>query len=633
VTIGNTGKSVDGSANVSWSLAEIGALPLAGGTLSGALTAPNFSDATGSYNINLGSGGSEGRGLVAGYSGGSYGGIGYNVRHTTTGGQWTAPSGDTSTYLLFNSGGFTFYGAGSGAGGRTLSFSTLASLNSSGVFNTLGAITQNGNQVLHAGNFTNYAPGSGSNWTFGEVYSNGWFRNNNSGQGLYNQATANHFYSDGAYWNVAYSGTQGIRFRNGHGGTILGYLYAETNGNFGLLHNGGGWAVQVSPGGGGNLAGTWTIGSSTPLTAANYTNYTNPSVNLPYVNGEYNGAVNSDGWYTIAEYGSGRAQATFHIFDEDSSRHNYTRVNVVWSFGQGAAYVTSAGRHGSSTIRHVRLLYNTSDQTYGGVKVQVYCESASWTLRIRQETLGISGWGSFTQVTPTLANTVSSFAEYSRTSNVNDNGWLSIPNGLYIGTNITLHAGNYTSYTGGLSTFNTWTNTNYFRSNIGPTSGSVTNPPLQAFATGNNAAFMSFHRESLYAVNMGLDSDNVFRIGGWSASANRLQMDMSGNLTMAGNVTAYSDERLKKDWASLPENFVERLAKVKNGTYTRTDEDMRQVGVSAQSLQPLLPEAVLEGEHLSVAYGNAALAACVELAKELVKLKQEILELKAQKNV
>jgi hypothetical protein len=36
---------------------------------------------------------------------------------------------------------------------------------------------------------------------------------------------------------------------------------------------------------------------------------------------------------------------------------------------------------------------------------------------------------------------------------------------------------------------------------------------------------------------MGLDSDNVFRIGGWSASANRFQMDMSGNLTMAGYVT------------------------------------------------------------------------------------------------
>ena len=195
---------------------------------------------------------------------------------------------------------------------------------------------------------------------------------------------------------------------------------------------------------------------------------------------------------------------------------------------------------------------------------------------------------------------------------------------------VILDAANYTSYTGGLSTTNNWTGVNYFRSNQN-TTGS--NPPLQAYSNDSGGAIMSFHRGGYYAVNMGLDSDNVFRIGGWSASANRLQMDMSGNLTMAGNVTAYSDERLKKDWLDLPNDFVERLAEVKNGTYTRTDEDMRQVGVSAQSLQDLLPEAVLEGEYLSVSYGNAALAACVELAKELVKLKQEILELKAQKNV
>jgi len=38
LTIGNTGKSVNGSANISWSLAEIGALPLAGGTITGNLT-------------------------------------------------------------------------------------------------------------------------------------------------------------------------------------------------------------------------------------------------------------------------------------------------------------------------------------------------------------------------------------------------------------------------------------------------------------------------------------------------------------------------------------------------------------------------------------------------------------------
>ena len=39
ITVGNTGKSVNGSGNVSWSLSEIGALPLTGGTLSGRLTA------------------------------------------------------------------------------------------------------------------------------------------------------------------------------------------------------------------------------------------------------------------------------------------------------------------------------------------------------------------------------------------------------------------------------------------------------------------------------------------------------------------------------------------------------------------------------------------------------------------
>ena len=78
----------------------------------------------------------------------------------------------------------------------------------------------------------------------------------------------------------------------------------------------------------------------------------------------------------------------------------------------------------------------------------------------------------------------------------------------------------------------------YFQSNLGATSGSLSGPPLQAYATGGNSAFMSFHRSGAYAVNFGLDSDNVLRIGGWSASANRWQLDMSGNMTVAGNITA-----------------------------------------------------------------------------------------------
>jgi hypothetical protein len=105
----------------------------------------------------------------------------------------------------------------------------------------------------------------------------------------------------------------------------------------------------------------------------------------------------------------------------------------------------------------------------------------------------------------------------------------------------------------------------------------------------------------------------------------------AGNGTFSGNVTAYSDERLKTDWADVSIGFVEKLAKVKSGTYTRIDTGARQAGVGAQSLQPLLPEVVLDdGPHLAVAYGNAALVSAVELAKYVTALEQRISQLEAR---
>jgi hypothetical protein len=98
----------------------------------------------------------------------------------------------------------------------------------------------------------------------------------------------------------------------------------------------------------------------------------------------------------------------------------------------------------------------------------------------------------------------------------------------------------------------------------------------------------------------------------------------NGNFTAAGTVTANSDERLKKDWTTVPTDFLDQLAQVKHGTYTRIDTGVRQLGVSAQSLQPVAPEAVLSGEHLSVAYGNVALVAAIELAKELITIRQKL---------
>lgn len=91
----------------------------------------------------------------------------------------------------------------------------------------------------------------------------------------------------------------------------------------------------------------------------------------------------------------------------------------------------------------------------------------------------------------------------------------------------------------------------------------------------------------------------------------------NGDFTAAGNVTAYSDIRLKTDLAKI----ADALAKVNqlNGyTYTRIDTGERHAGVVAQEVREVLPEVVHEHDDgmLSVAYGNMV-GLLIEAVKEL----------------
>ena len=133
---------------------------------------------------------------------------------------------------------------------------------------------------------------------------------------------------------------------------------------------------------------------------------------------------------------------------------------------------------------------------------------------------------------------------------------------------------------------------------------------------------MSFHKGGHYAVNFGLDSDNVLRIGGWSASANRWQLDMSGNMTVAGEVIANSDIKLKENIEVIP-NALEKVYQIRGVTFTRNDQEdkeKRHAGVIAQEVEKVLPEVVMEGNDgiKSVAYGNL-----VGLLIEAIKEQQE----------
>jgi hypothetical protein len=187
---------------------------------------------------------------------------------------------------------------------------------------------------------------------------------------------------------------------------------------------------------------------------------------------------------------------------------------------------------------------------------------------------------------------------------------------------------------------NTWTTLNYFETNNGGYAVNNSNSAsLQAYSVSNNSAFMSFHRGGYYAVNFGLDQDDVMRIGGWSAGANRWQLALSsGNMTVAGDVTAYSDARVKENIVTV-ENALEKTLQLRGVYYNRTDTDdkKRKIGVIAQETLGVLPEVVGKDndDMYNVAYGNMGglfIEAIKELAADNKYLREQIEELKKSIN-
>ena len=88
----------------------------------------------------------------------------------------------------------------------------------------------------------------------------------------------------------------------------------------------------------------------------------------------------------------------------------------------------------------------------------------------------------------------------------------------------------------------------------------------------------------------------------------------TGSFTAAGNVTAYSDERLKSDIVTIPD-ALETVCKLRGVNFTKDGE--ASTGVIAQEVQKVMPEVVLQGdEYLSVAYGNLV-GVLIEAVKEL----------------
>ena len=93
----------------------------------------------------------------------------------------------------------------------------------------------------------------------------------------------------------------------------------------------------------------------------------------------------------------------------------------------------------------------------------------------------------------------------------------------------------------------------------------------------------------------------------------------SGAITSSGNVTAFSDKRLKSDIVTVPD-ALSKVESMRGVHYTRKDTGKYNTGVIAQEIQKIAPEVVLESKDemktLSVDYGNIT-GYLIEAVKEL----------------
>ena len=105
-------------------------------------------------------------------------------------------------------------------------------------------------------------------------------------------------------------------------------------------------------------------------------------------------------------------------------------------------------------------------------------------------------------------------------------------------------------------------------------------------------------------------------------------ISVSGSITATGDITAYSDERLKMKVETVID-ALDRVRSLRGVTFTRRDTGSRGVGLIAQELAPIVPEAVMTHDNglLSVAYGNLV-GVLIEAVKELAD-KVERLEARA----
>jgi len=139
---------------------------------------------------------------------------------------------------------------------------------------------------------------------------------------------------------------------------------------------------------------------------------------------------------------------------------------------------------------------------------------------------------------------------------------------------------------------------------------------LNVSGNGSNTQFLRSDGDGTFTWAVPTDTNTTYGAGnGLSLSGTTFAMSGSftGNFTASGNVTAYSDERLKENVETI-EGALDKVSQMRGVMYDK--DGHRGTGVIAQEMQQVMSEVVEEGEYLSVAYGNLV-GVLIEAVKEL----------------
>jgi hypothetical protein len=140
-------------------------------------------------------------------------------------------------------------------------------------------------------------------------------------------------------------------------------------------------------------------------------------------------------------------------------------------------------------------------------------------------------------------------------------------------------------------------------------------------ATNGNQTYWLIHNDSsnailFYGGTGGADGTS------WT---NNFSIDQSGNATARGNVTAYSDVRLKTNIKPIKDSIT-TIKKLRGVTFNWISDNKPSIGLIAQEVEEILPELVVTGinvspgteireEVKSVDYGKI-ISICIEAIKE-----------------